>query len=41
MCCAILFTGAWIETGCRLEVSDFRQYEEEARIRINEKDVLI
>src|SRR5262249_27446846 len=32
-----LFTGARIETGCRLEVADFRQHEEEATIRINEK----
>jgi site-specific recombinase XerD len=32
-----LFSGARIDTGCRLEVSDFRQHEEEATIRINEK----
>ena len=32
-----LYSGARIDTGCRLEVSDFKQLEEEATIRINEK----
>jgi site-specific recombinase XerD len=32
-----LYSGARIETACRLEVLDFKQHEEEATIRINEK----
>jgi integrase/recombinase XerC len=34
---SFLYSGVRIETACRLEVSDFKQHEEEATIRINEK----